>query len=375
MLRGAAKNHADVTVVVDPADYPGLLGRAGRQRQAPRASIPRAARGQGLRAHRHLRRAGGRLPRAAQHPIAAEPFPGEPAAGLTRHRGAALRREPAPAGRLLPRPPARRPDSIAGARFAQGKELSFNNIADADTALECVRQFERDGLRHRQARQSLRRRRWRRHRRAPTSAPIAPTRPRPSAASSPSTARWMPTPRSRSSAQQFVEVHRRAGAAARGRRRARRQAQCARAGHRPAARCTRRRARIAQRRRRRAGAGAAMTAGSMPTGLNCVTKRQPTRAGAPRPAVRLARVQVREIQRHRVRARRGHRGRRRRTDEPRVFQPHRRHQGRGRRPAPCAARSMASDAFFPFRDGVDVAAAPGRQGRHPARRHRCATTK
>src|SRR5690606_20203870 len=36
------------------------------------------------------------------------------------------------------------PDSIAGARFAQGKELSFNNIADADCALECVRQFERD---------------------------------------------------------------------------------------------------------------------------------------------------------------------------------------------------------------------------------------
>src|SRR5690606_28694797 len=30
------------------------------------------------------------------------------------------------------------------ARFAQGKELSFNNIADADCALECVRQFEGD---------------------------------------------------------------------------------------------------------------------------------------------------------------------------------------------------------------------------------------
>jgi phosphoribosylaminoimidazolecarboxamide formyltransferase / IMP cyclohydrolase len=34
------------------------------------------------------------------------------------------------------------PDSIAAARLAQGKELSFNNIADADTALECVRQFD-----------------------------------------------------------------------------------------------------------------------------------------------------------------------------------------------------------------------------------------
>jgi AICAR transformylase/IMP cyclohydrolase PurH len=32
--------------------------------------------------------------------------------------------------------------SVATARVLQGKDLSFNNIADADTAIECVRQFE-----------------------------------------------------------------------------------------------------------------------------------------------------------------------------------------------------------------------------------------
>ena len=32
--------------------------------------------------------------------------------------------------------------SVAAARQLQGKELSYNNIADADTAIECVRQFE-----------------------------------------------------------------------------------------------------------------------------------------------------------------------------------------------------------------------------------------
>jgi phosphoribosylaminoimidazolecarboxamide formyltransferase/IMP cyclohydrolase len=32
--------------------------------------------------------------------------------------------------------------SVAAARQIQGKELSFNNIADSDTALECVRQFD-----------------------------------------------------------------------------------------------------------------------------------------------------------------------------------------------------------------------------------------
>ena len=32
--------------------------------------------------------------------------------------------------------------SIATAEQLQGKELSYNNIADADTAIECVRQFD-----------------------------------------------------------------------------------------------------------------------------------------------------------------------------------------------------------------------------------------
>jgi phosphoribosylaminoimidazolecarboxamide formyltransferase/IMP cyclohydrolase len=37
--------------------------------------------------------------------------------------------------------PSSRGVSVASATQLQGKELSFNNIADADTALECVRQF------------------------------------------------------------------------------------------------------------------------------------------------------------------------------------------------------------------------------------------
>ena len=51
--------------------------------------------------------------------------------GENPHQQAALYREPM----------AREP-SVASARMLQGKDLSFNNIADADTAIECVRQFE-----------------------------------------------------------------------------------------------------------------------------------------------------------------------------------------------------------------------------------------
>ena len=60
------------------------------------------------------------------------------AAGLRKDPGPALRRKPAPARGVLSRA-RRRGSCVASARMLQGKELSFNNIADTDTAVECVR--------------------------------------------------------------------------------------------------------------------------------------------------------------------------------------------------------------------------------------------
>ena len=51
--------------------------------------------------------------------------------GENPHQQAAWYRDPQPA-----------PGSLATARQHQGRELSYNNIADADAAWECVRQFE-----------------------------------------------------------------------------------------------------------------------------------------------------------------------------------------------------------------------------------------
>ena len=50
--------------------------------------------------------------------------------GENPHQNAAFYRSPAPRGA-----------SVATATVLQGKDLSFNNIADADSAIECVRQF------------------------------------------------------------------------------------------------------------------------------------------------------------------------------------------------------------------------------------------
>ncbi len=138
MLRAAAKNHAHVAVLVDPADYDGVLKEldAGGVSQATRARLAtkvfaHTARYDGAVAA-YLSSLGADDKRSA--------FPGvftpqlfklqEMRYGENPHQRAAFYAEAgAEAG------------SIAAARQLQGKELSYNNIADADAALECVKSF------------------------------------------------------------------------------------------------------------------------------------------------------------------------------------------------------------------------------------------
>jgi phosphoribosylaminoimidazolecarboxamide formyltransferase/IMP cyclohydrolase len=139
MLRAAAKNHESVLVVVDPADYPLLLAELdthqGGSEFATRARLA-------AKAFSHTARydalIAGYL--SSQQALAGEPFPATLSLlfekvqdlryGENPHQRAALYRDPATRGA-----------GVAGARVLQGKDLSYNNIADADTAVECVRQF------------------------------------------------------------------------------------------------------------------------------------------------------------------------------------------------------------------------------------------
>jgi phosphoribosylaminoimidazolecarboxamide formyltransferase/IMP cyclohydrolase len=139
MLRAAAKNHAAVLVVVDPADYPALLEEldlhSGASELATRARLA-------AKAFAHTARYDTMVAAylAGRHRPPAEAFPAtlplifdkveELRYGENPHQVAAFYRDPWPSGA-----------SVASARVLQGKDLSFNNIADADTAIECVRQF------------------------------------------------------------------------------------------------------------------------------------------------------------------------------------------------------------------------------------------
>ena len=136
MIRAAAKNHADVAVVVDASDYgtvlaelaehDGSLTRTLRKRLAQKAYARTAAYdaaisnwlageiGESAPAYRAI---GGTLAEAMRY-------------GENPHQAAAFYHGP-----------ERRP-GVATARQVQGKQLSFNNVNDTDAAFECVAEFD-----------------------------------------------------------------------------------------------------------------------------------------------------------------------------------------------------------------------------------------
>jgi phosphoribosylaminoimidazolecarboxamide formyltransferase/IMP cyclohydrolase len=139
MLRAAAKNHADVTVLVDPADYSAVLGELASRGDTTLATRSRLA----VKCYAHTAAydtmVAGYL--GAQHGLASERFPATLSLQFNKAMELRYGENPHQRGAFY-RNPAARGASVGNARILQGKELSYNNIADADAAIECVRQFE-----------------------------------------------------------------------------------------------------------------------------------------------------------------------------------------------------------------------------------------
>jgi len=150
MVRSSAKNYAGVAIVTDPADYQSILtemqANGGALQLGTRFDLAR-------KAFTHTARYDGMIANwltglddgAEAQPEAAAPVPATfPARlqlafdrvetlryGENSHQSAAFYRDPhAVAG------------SIAAYTQLQGKELSYNNIADSDAAWECVKSFD-----------------------------------------------------------------------------------------------------------------------------------------------------------------------------------------------------------------------------------------
>ena len=138
LIRAAAKNHADVTVVTSPGDYAAVLSEMAetngattldlRQRLAAAAYAHTAAYDSAIAGWMATQQG--------------ETFPPSLTVAATRdavlrygenpHQSAAFYR----ADSAAPRP------GVATATQLQGKDLSYNNLNDTDAAFECVAEFD-----------------------------------------------------------------------------------------------------------------------------------------------------------------------------------------------------------------------------------------
>jgi len=138
MVRSAAKNHARVAVVCDPADYDRVLGEireTGEVGEKTRAEL--AAKAFAHTAAYDAAISGYLSGRGEEFPKYLT-LPFEKAYGLRygenpHQRGAFYVERNAPSGSLA------RAESLG----AGGKELSFNNLVDVEGALDAVREFEK----------------------------------------------------------------------------------------------------------------------------------------------------------------------------------------------------------------------------------------
>lgn len=141
MIRASAKNYRDVVVVTDPGDYgriaSAIADQGGTSEQtrfelARKAFAHTADYDSAICAYLLQQRItdDGAVSATNTLNLRFEKVQ-DLRYGENPHQSAGFYREPIAV-----------PQSIAFATQRQGKELSFNNIADADAALECVKQFE-----------------------------------------------------------------------------------------------------------------------------------------------------------------------------------------------------------------------------------------
>jgi phosphoribosylaminoimidazolecarboxamide formyltransferase/IMP cyclohydrolase len=135
MIRAASKNHEDVAVIVEPSDYETTL----KALKSGEMSLD-MRRGLAAKAYAHTASYDTAITRYLSASIGSDAlnqrflYSGQRSEklryGENPHQSAAFYRDQTSA-----------PGSLAGAEQLQGKALSYNNIADTDAALECVKQF------------------------------------------------------------------------------------------------------------------------------------------------------------------------------------------------------------------------------------------
>jgi phosphoribosylaminoimidazolecarboxamide formyltransferase/IMP cyclohydrolase len=140
MVRAAAKNHASVTVVVDPSDYRSLLDELAVNQGSTDSVIRKKL---AAKAFAHTAQYDAMVSAYFTGAIGgtAPTFPDDLNLSFRKHLDLRYGENPHQSAAYYADPRAIGA-SVTRARQVQGKDLSYNNVADGDTAVECVRQFK-----------------------------------------------------------------------------------------------------------------------------------------------------------------------------------------------------------------------------------------
>ena len=139
MVRACAKNHAYTTIVVNSSDYPRVLGELAAQD----GHVSRATRFDlAVKAFEHTAGYDGAIADYLGRKVstADEAFPRTFNLQLDKKQDMRYGENPHQQAAFYVDPQANEP-SVATAKMLQGKPLSYNNVADTDAAFECVKAF------------------------------------------------------------------------------------------------------------------------------------------------------------------------------------------------------------------------------------------
>ncbi|HAU10668.1 MAG TPA: bifunctional phosphoribosylaminoimidazolecarboxamide formyltransferase/IMP cyclohydrolase PurH, partial [Gammaproteobacteria bacterium] len=138
MIRAAAKNHEAVTVIVDSNEYSAVIAELRTNNGISSTTRGRLAAAAFAQTARYDSIISDYL--LGTH-TEDNPFPEILGLQFLKHSAMRYGENPHQAAALY-RDPVPMSGSLTAATLIQGRALSFNNVADADTALECVNTFE-----------------------------------------------------------------------------------------------------------------------------------------------------------------------------------------------------------------------------------------
>jgi phosphoribosylaminoimidazolecarboxamide formyltransferase/IMP cyclohydrolase len=140
LIRAAAKNYADVVVVTSPRQYPEIISALKTKRKIPIEHRRNLA----IEAYNHTAQYDAIISQYLRNRWAEELLPEDFTITMRKVQEMRYGENPHQKAAFYKGLPPTKEPCVSNATQLQGKELSFNNILDANCAIECLKEFSEE---------------------------------------------------------------------------------------------------------------------------------------------------------------------------------------------------------------------------------------